>query len=229
MDSDDDDSLFVELDDDDDISTIPIETIFGIKTRNCIYFVQFQKNTDNREYFLTLKICDADDDGDDDELLTWQSLFLSATPLLDKLIQILIDLPAKFARMFENLNDDEDEIDLTAIDVTCFLELLQEGVDNNYSQSIINTLIQLNREYLTVIRSFENLSVTQNELFDFFNRIQPVFEACHIFLTFAHFQLIHLERFQIFTNDLVQKLTQCIFDFRRMECNLRGMFVNCVF
>jgi len=225
------DSVFIELEDEDDPRLLPTDSIFGIKSNLFLYYVQFICDPDTDTFSLLLKICNNDDDDDDDddddkELLTWTEFSLVFSPLVHTLVIAIASLPSKIATYYLAYLENEGNLVWIPEDVNCFLTILAEAREENYPFSFVTTIIQLNREYLNVLRLFDNLIVTRMDLSLFFQKIQIVYEACLIFLNFAHYELVSLQRERIFSSEFMYNFTLISTISDQAENNLNERFLS---
>ena len=227
MSDEDNGDTFIELDQTDDLSTLSIDSIFGIKSNNNIYYIQFRKNeVPSSDYMFFLKICDELEDDDDDELLTWTFISLDHFSLIQHLIHTLQSITEQIAHYFFAISDDENCELFTSSEVNSFLLILSDAAEAGYSESFISSVFQVNKDFLDIVRAFDNLEITYDDLIFFFTKSQIVLDACRIYVDFSYYELFHLERFNILSDQLVANLTRAIEHTNADEESLKTLFVK---
>ena len=149
--SDEESGTFVELDQTNNLSAISTDSIFGIKSNNFLYYIQFRKNEATCDYLFYLKICDELDNGDDAEVLTWTFILLENFSLIQHLIYTLLWITEKIAHYFFAITEDENCDLCTSPEVNSFLLILSDATEDCYSESFISSVFQLNKDFLDIV------------------------------------------------------------------------------
>ena len=225
--SDEENETYVELDQADDLSAISIDSIFGIKSNKCLYYIQFRKNEATNNYSFFLKICDelADDD-DDDELLTWMFISLGNFPLIQHFIHTLLAISEKIAHYFFAQAHDENCELFTSAEINSFLLILSDAAEDGYSESFISSVFQVNKEFLDIVRAFDNLTISYDDIILFLTKSQIVLDACRIYVDFSYYELFHLNRYHILSDQFVLNLTRVIEHTNNVDESLKTIFVK---
>jgi len=218
---------FVELESDDDLSATSIDSVFGIKSNDFIYFIQFRKSDAAIcDYSFFLKICDEHSDGEDDELLTWTFISLNHFFLIQHLVHTLRFLSDKIADYFFASTSNENCQLFTASEVNSFLLILSDAAEEDYPELFISSVFHLNKDFLDIVRAFDNLAITYDDIIVFFTKSQILFDACCIYLDFAYYELSHLHRTSLFSDQLVTNLTRTISTTICEEESLKSSFIR---
>ena len=224
---------FVELrSEEDDPSQFNIYALFGVKITGFTYFIEFSKDLETHVYFFSVKVCQSDfeneeeeedPESEDSELFTWTNLSLNLLPLFVMLIQLFSSLPEIFATRYLTLVNTQNVLIWSVEDSHCFLTILDRFREFNCSDSIFDTLFLLNQEYLSVLRSFDNFTISRFEIFSFLAKCDAVYKVCVLYNKFGVVELTNLHRYHSFSvNFITNLLTNANFE----DNNLTQMFEN---
>jgi hypothetical protein len=176
---------------------------------------------------------ESDDDDDDEEeqdahndIFTWKDLSLDYRPLFLNLIQLFISLPELFAFRYRDCVMSSDALVWSVEESHRFLAILEQARQLNLSDSIILTISLLNQEYISVLRSFENLTITQFEIKQFFQKCQLVYDASQVYEKFGVGELVNLSRHHCFSANFILHLYRVVTQFNANDQSLNSKFLN---
>jgi hypothetical protein len=229
-----DDSNFFEIEHGTDPSIFNIDTAFGATNNDFLYIIKFSEDPDTREYSFVLTLCYLESDDDDDEeeqdahndIFTWKDLSLDYRPLFLNLIQLFISLPELFAFRYRDCVMSSDALVWSVEESHRFLAILEQARQLNLSDSIILTISLLNQEYISVLRSFENLTITQFEIKQFFQKCQLVYDASQVYEKFGVGELVNLSRHHCFSANFILHLYRVVTQFNANDQSLNSKFLN---
>ena len=227
-----DDSNFFEIEDTADPSIFNIDSAFGATNNEFLYIIKFSEDPDTREYSFMLGLSYLESDDEDDEedanndIFTWENLCLNYRPLFLDLIQLLISLPELFASRYRDCVMSSDALVWSVEESHRFLTILEQARQLNLSDSIIQTISLLNHEYIFVLRSFENLTITQFEINNFFCKCQFVYDACQVYEKFGVGELVNLSRHHCFSDNFILNLYRVVAEFNASDQSLNSKFLN---
>lgn len=228
-----DDSNFFEIEHGTDPSIFNIDTAFGATNNDFLYIIKFSEDPDTREYSFVLTLCYLESDDDDEEeqdahndIFTWKDLSLDYRPLFLNLIQLFISLPELFAFRYRDCVMSSDALVWSVEESHRFLAILEQARQLNLSDSIILTISLLNQEYISVLRSFENLTITQFEIKQFFQKCQLVYDASQVYEKFGVGELVNLSRHHCFSDNFILHLYRVVTQFNVNDQSLNSKFLN---
>jgi hypothetical protein len=228
-----DDSNFFEIEHGTDPSIFNIDTAFGATNNDFLYIIKFSEDPDTREYSFVLTLCYLESDDDDEEeqdahndIFTWKDLSLDYRPLFLNLIQLFISLPELFAFRYRDCVMSSDALVWSVEESHRFLAILEQARQLNLSDSIILTISLLNQEYISVLRSFENLTITQFEIKQFFQKCQLVYDASQVYEKFGVGELVNLSRHHCFSANFILHLYRVVTQFNANDQSLNSKFLN---
>jgi hypothetical protein len=227
-------SNFFEIEHGTDPSIFNIDTAFGATNNDFLYIIKFSEDPDTREYSFVLTLCYLESDDDDDEeeqdahndIFTWKDLSLDYRPLFLNLIQLFISLPELFAFRYRDCVMSSDALVWSVEESHRFLAILEQARQLNLSDSIILTISLLNQEYISVLRSFENLTITQFEIKQFFQKCQLVYDASQVYEKFGVGELVNLSRHHCFSANFILHLYRVVTQFNANDQSLNSKFLN---
>jgi hypothetical protein len=227
-------SNFFEIEHGTDPSIFNIDTAFGATNNDFLYIIKFSEDPDTREYSFVLTLCYLESDDDDDEeeqdahndIFTWKDLSLDYRPLFLNLIQLFISLPELFAFRYRDCVMSSDALVWSVEESHRFLVILEQARQLNLSDSIILTISLLNQEYISVLRSFENLTITQFEIKQFFQKCQLVYDASQVYEKFGVGELVNLSRHHCFSANFILHLSRVVTQFNANDQSLNSKFLN---
>jgi hypothetical protein len=107
-------NVIVFLDENDNLSNLPLDSVFGVKSKCFMYVVKFLVSEHTGEHSFCLKICkfeeEDDNEEDDEELLSWFSVPVICTDILESVLQLLLTLPDLFAKYYKNYLNDKSSV-----------------------------------------------------------------------------------------------------------------------
>lgn len=228
-----DDSNFFEIEHGTDPSIFNIDTAFGATNNDFLYIIKFSEDPDTREYSFVLTLCYLESDDDEEEeqdahndIFTWKDLSLDYRPLFLNLIQLFISLPELFAFRYRDCVMSSDALVWSVEESHRFLAILEQARQLNLSDSIILTISLLNQEYISVLRSFENLTITQFEIKQFFQKCQLVYDASQVYEKFGVGELVNLSRHHCFSANFILHLYRVVTQFNANDQSLNSKFLN---
>jgi hypothetical protein len=223
---------FVELlPEEDDPSQFNIYALFGVKITGFTYFIEFSKDLESHVFFFSVKVCQSDTENDDEdyqesedsELFTWTNLSLNLFPLFVTLLQLFSSLPEIFATRYLALINTQNALIWSVEDSHCFLTIIDRFREFNCSDSILNTLFLINQEYLSVLRSFDNFTITRFEILSFLAKCDAVYKVCVLYDKFGVAELTNLHRYHSFS---VNFITNLLINANFEDNNLTQIFEN---
>jgi hypothetical protein len=225
-------SNFFEIEHGTDPSIFNIDTAFGATNNDFLYIIKFSEDPDTREYSFVLTLCYLESDDDEEEqdahndIFTWKDLSLDYRPLFLNLIQLFISLPELFAFRYRDCVMSSDALVWSVEESHRFLAILEQARQLNLSDSIILTISLLNQEYISVLRSFENLTITQFEIKQFFQKCQLVYDASQVYEKFGVGELVNLSRHHCFSANFILHLYRVVTQFNANDQSLNSKFLN---
>lgn len=224
-----DDSNFFEIEERTDPSIFNIDTAFGATNNEFLYIIKFSEDSDIRQYSFVLTLCYLENDDEQDahnDIFTWEDLSLDCRPLFLDLIQLFISLPELFAYRYRDCVMSSDALVWSVEESHRFLTILEQARQLNFSDSIILTISLLNQEYISVLRSFENLTITQFEIKQFFQKCQLVYDASQVYEKFGVGELVNLSRHHCFSDNFILHLYRVVTQFNANDQSLNSKFLN---
>jgi len=182
---------------------------FLVKFFSVSYLLIFDRSltvlvTENRD--------DDDDDDDDDageELFSWHDISVNHFDLVHRMTRILMLIPDKLCTACrisaENIPDETGEFLLNLVS-KLYDECIEEGINKNYPNSFVSIISDLREQFRDLTIGFVNRDIDQNEIEEFLNRCQPIFNVAVLIADWGHFELLHLQRHRIFSANAFDKL-----------------------
>jgi hypothetical protein len=221
-DDDSEESNFVEIAEDDDPTVFNIEAAFGIKNEEFIYLLQFSKDPVTFEFNYLFTICESDDE--DEEIFTWENISLTLRPVFLDLIQLFLSLPDLLATRYQTYTLTDNVLVWSVEESHCFLTILEKARQHNFSETITRTISLLHQEYVSLLRSFENLTLSFFKIKSFLEKCQVVYEGCQVYEKFAVAELFNLNRHHCFSQNFIANLFQAVTHFSLNEQYLNKVF-----